>query len=128
VQIAKDYHYGVLDNVKAGLNAALDQARDFAERKRAGEAAGDVGRQDDGPNPIHAAAATFGTQSLALTQANVATTLGYARALAGARTAAEFVELTATQSRKSCELMLKQADAMKLLGQAIVKNCADRKD
>jgi hypothetical protein len=127
VQIAKDYQNNVLDKIKAGLNTALDHAKDFAETKRAGEAAGDVGPKNGGVNELDAAAAAFRAEAIVLMQANVAATVNYARDLAGARTAAEFVELTATQARKSCELMLKQADAVKSLGQAVAKDRADRK-
>ncbi|WP_024519732.1 phasin family protein [Bradyrhizobium sp. Tv2a-2] len=126
VQIAKDYQNNVLDSIKAGLNAALDHAKDFAETKRAGEAAGDIGPANDGVNALDAAVA-FRAEAIVLMQANVAATVNYARDLAGTRTAAEFVELTATQARKSCELMLKQADAVKSLGQAVAKDRTERK-
>ncbi len=54
-------------------------------------------------------------------QANVAGALNFARELAGARSAAEFIELSGAHARKSCELMLKQADAMKSVAEAVAK-------
>jgi hypothetical protein len=128
VQIAKDYHSTVLDGIKAGLNTALDHAKEFAETARAGEAAGEAGRQKDVLGALGAAAAVFRTEALDLMEANVAAALDYAKELGGTRTAAEFVELSATQARKSCELMLKQADAVKSLAQAIATDRADHED
>ena len=121
VKIAKDYQSNVLDNIRAGLNAALDQAKDFAETKRAGEAAADSEPQNDGLRALGAAAAMFRAEALELMQENLATTLDYARELASARTAAEVVELSGTQARKNCELMLKRADALKSVAQAFAK-------
>jgi hypothetical protein len=121
VKIAKDYQSGVLDNIRAGLNAALDHAKDYAETKRAGEAGGDAGTENDGLRVFGAAAAAFRAEALELMQANFAATLDYARELAGARTTAEVVELSGTQARKSCELMIKQADALKSLAGAIAR-------
>jgi len=119
VKIAKDYQNSMLGTIRDGLNAALDNAKDFAETKRGSEAPGNVG-------VLGAAAAAFRAEALKLMQANVATTLDYARELAGTRTAAEFVELSGTQARKSCELMIKQADALKSLAQAVAKERTGR--
>jgi hypothetical protein len=127
VQIVKDYQSRVLTNIKTGLNAALDQAKDFVEAKDTRETTGDVS-ESDGRNALGAATTAFRAEVLELMQANVVTTLGFARELAGARTAAEFVELTGTQARKNCELVLKQADAVKSLAQAIAKDRADSED
>jgi hypothetical protein len=121
VKIAKDYQNGVLDNIRASLNAALDHAKDYAETKRTGEASGDAGTENDGLRVFGAAAAAFRAEALELMQANFAATLDYARELAGARTTAEVVELSGTQARKSCELMIKQADALKSLAGAIAR-------
>lgn len=127
VKIAKDYQNGVLDDIRAGLNAALDHAKDFAETRRAGEAAGGARPEDDGLTALGAAAAAFGAEALELMQANVATTLDCAQELAGARTAAEFVALSGTQARKTCELMLRQADALKSFAQAVAGGRGDGK-
>ena len=126
VKIAKDYHNSVLDNIKAGMNAALDHAKDFAETKPAGQAASDSESQDDGSRALGTAAAAFGSEALQLMQTNLMTALDYARELAAARTAAELVELSGTQARKNCELMLRQADALKTATQAFAKNRTDR--
>lgn len=120
VKIAKDYQHSVLETIRGSLSATLDHARDFAETKRGSEAPGNVG-------VLGAAAVAFRAEALKLMQANVATTLDYARELAGTRTAAEFVELSGTQARKSCELMLKQTDALKSLAQAVAKERTGRK-
>src|SRR5579871_3538358 len=116
VKIAKDYQNSVLDTIRASMNAALDQAKDFAEARH-GQQQGDAG----GDDKLQAATAAYRTQALELIQTNVASTLNFARGLAGAKTAAEFVELSGAQARKSCELMLKQAEAMKALAQAVTR-------
>ena len=126
VKIAKDYHNSVLDNIKAGLNAALDHAKDFAEARPAGQAAADPEPQGAGSRALGTAAAAFHAQALELLQANLATTLDYARELASARTAAQVAELSGTQARKNCELMLKQADALKAAAQSFAKQGSER--
>jgi hypothetical protein len=57
--------------------------------------------------------------------ANVITTLEYARDLSGTTTAAQFVELSSAQARKHCELILKQASALRSLAETIVKSNAE---
>jgi hypothetical protein len=117
VKIAKDYQNSVLDNIRNSLNAALDQAKDFAETKPGREQEGDSGRE----NKLLAATAAYRAEALDLMQANVASTLNFACEMAGAKTAAEFVKLSGAQARKNCELMLKQAEAMKSLAHAVTK-------
>ena len=124
VQIAKEYQNSVLDHIKAGLNAALDHARDFAETQPTGEGTDYTGREDHFMIALGAAAAEFRAEALGLMKANVTTTLAYVQDLAEARTAAELVELSGTQARKGCELMLKQADALKSYAQAVAKERA----
>jgi len=119
VKIAKDYQNSMLGTIRDGLNAALDNAKDFAETKRGGEAPGNAG-------VLGAAAVAFRAEALKIMQANVATTLDYARELAGTRTTAEFVELSGTQARKNCELMIKQADALKSFAQAVANKRSGR--
>jgi hypothetical protein len=70
-------------------------------------------------------ATEFRDEALELMKANAITTLEYARELAGTTTAAEFVELSGTQVRKQCELILKQAGALKSLAQTITKSSAE---
>jgi hypothetical protein len=120
VQIAKDYQNGVLNHIKAGLSAALDHARDFAETQPTAE--GTDGRENHFMIAFGAAAAEFRAEALELLKANVTATLTYAQDLAEARTAAEVVELSGTQARKNCELMLKQADALRSLALAVAKD------
>jgi hypothetical protein len=57
--------------------------------------------------------------------ANVITTLEYARDLSGTTTAAQFVELSSTQARKQYELILKQTGALKSLAETITKSIAE---
>jgi hypothetical protein len=65
--------------------------------------------------------AKFRAEALELMKANVITTMEYAQELAGTTTAAEFVELSGTQARKQCELILKQAGALKSLAHSSIK-------
>jgi len=128
VKIAKDYQNRAFENIKGSLNAALDHAKDLVETRVGGEAASkDHG--DASPNNfltvLNAATAEFRAEALELMKANVITTLDYARELAGTTTAAEFVELSSAQARKQCELILKQAGALKSLAQTITKSSAD---
>jgi len=128
VKIAKDYQNRAFENIKLSLNAALDHAKDFAETRVGSEAA----PKDDGGasldnflRVLNGAAAEFRAEALELMKANVITTLEYARQLGGTTTAAEFVELSSAQARKQCELILKQAGALKSLAQTITKSSAD---
>jgi hypothetical protein len=128
VKIAKDDQNSAFESIKVSLNAALDHAKDFTETPAGGEAAAkDHG--DASPNSfltvLKAAAAEFRAEALELMKANVITTLEYARELADTTTAAEFVELSSAQARKHCELILKQAGALKSLAQTITKSGAD---
>ena len=128
VKIAKDYHNRAFENIKVSLNAALDHAKDFAETRVVSEAAPkDHGGAslDNFLTVLKGATAEFRTEALELMKANVITTLEYARELAGTTTAAEFVELSGTQARKQCELILKQAGALKSLAQTITKSSAE---
>ncbi len=126
VTIAKDYQNRLLDNVRDSLSAALDQAKDFAETGRGNAQEGDADRKNNMLAAVGAATAACRAEVLELMQANVATTLNFARELAGARTAAELVQLSGAQARKGCKLMLKQADAMKSFAEAVAKERADR--
>jgi Phasin protein len=128
VKIAKDYQNSAFESIKVSLNAALDHAKDFAETRAGGEAApkdhGDASLNDF-LTVLEGAAAEFRAEALELMKANVITTLEYARDLGGTATAAEFVELSSAQARKQCELILKQAGALKSLAQSITKPSAD---
>jgi hypothetical protein len=117
VQIAKDYQSRLLDNIKAGLNAVLDHAKDFAETP-ARSKGGAANPEKDRLIALSGTTDEFRAEALKFMHANVATALDYARELAGTRTAAEFVELSGTQARKQCELMLKQAEMLRSLAQA----------
>lgn len=128
VKIAKDYQNRAFENIKVSLNAALDHAKDFAETRVGSEARSkdDGGASlDDFLRVLNGAAAEFRAEALELMKANVITTLEYARELGGTTTAAEFVELSSAQARKQCELILKQAGALKSLAQTITKSSAD---
>jgi hypothetical protein len=128
VKIAKAYQNSVLENIKVGLNAALDHGKNCAEAKSGSEGASQgrrgAGPENDSVTSIGGAAAEFRAEALELMQANMVTALEYARELAGTKTAAEFVELSATQARKQCELVLKQAGVLQSLAQAVTKSGA----
>src|SRR5215468_6811346 len=101
VKIAKDYQNRTFESVKVSLNAALDHAKDFVEPRVGCEAAPkDHGRAslDNFLTVLNGAAAGFGTEALELMNANVITTLEYARDLSGTTTAAQFVELSSAQA------------------------------
>jgi len=115
VKIAKDYQDATFESVKVSLNAALDHAKDLVE-PRHGRAS-----PDKYLAALNGAAAQFGA-ALELVNANVITTLEYARDLSGTTTAAQFVELSSAQARKQCELILKQAGALRSLAETITKS------
>ena len=129
VKIAKDYQNEAFENIKVSLNAALDHAKDYVETRVRREAAS---KDNDGSSlegkfltVFKEAATEFRAEAVELMKANVITTLEYTRELAGTRTLAEFVELSSAQARKQCELMLKQAVALKSLAQTITKSGSD---
>ena len=118
VKIAKDYQNRTFESVKVNMNAALDHAKDFVE-PRPGCAS-----PDNFLTALNGVAAQFGA-ALELLNANVITTLEYARDLSGTTTAAQFVELSSAQARKQCELILKQASALRSLAETITKSNAE---
>ena len=127
VKIAKDHQNRALESVKVSLNAALDHAKDFVEPRVRSEAAPkDRGGAsvDNFLTALNGATAQFGV-ALELMNANVITTLEYARDLSGTTTAAQFVELSSAQARKQCEFILKQANALRSLAETIVKSNAE---
>jgi hypothetical protein len=129
VKIAKDYHNRAFENIKLVLNTALDHAKDFAETRVGSEAAlkgHSSARLDNFLTVFNGAAAEFRAEALEWMKANVITTLEHARELAGTTTAAEFVELSSAQARKQCELILKQAGALKSLADTMTKSSADK--
>jgi hypothetical protein len=127
VKIAKDHQNRALEIVKVSLNAALDHAKDFVEPRVRSEAAKDHGSAslDNFLTVLNGAAAKFGAEALELMNANVITTLEYARDLSGTTTAAQFVELSSAQARKQYELILKQTGALKSLAETITKSIAE---
>ena len=129
VKIAKDYHSSAFENIKVSLNAALDHAKDFAETRVGSDGAlkghGGAVLENNFLTVLKGTAAEFRAEALELMKANVITTLEYARELAGTTTAAEFVELSGTQARKQCELILKQASSLMSLAQTITKSSAE---
>jgi hypothetical protein len=129
VKIAKDYQNRAFENIKLTLNAALDHAKDFAETRVGSEGAlkghGGAILENNFLTILNGAAAEFRAEALELMKANVITTVEYARELVGTTTAAEFVELSGTLARKQCELILKQAGALKSLAQTITKASAE---
>jgi hypothetical protein len=129
VKIAKNVHNRVFENVELTLNAALDHAKDFTEPRVENEGAfkghGGTILENHFLTILNGAVAEFRAEALELMKANVITTAEYARELAATTTAAELVELSGTQVRKQCELILKQAGALKSLAQTITKSSAE---
>jgi Phasin protein len=128
VEIAKDCHKRAFQDIKLALDLALDHAKNFAETRVGSEGAmkGDAGAmpQNNFLAILKGTAAEFRAEALEMMKANVITTVEYARELAGTRTAAEFVELSGTQARKQCELILKQAGSLRSLAQTKTKSSA----
>ena len=129
VKVAKDYHNRAFENIQLTFNAALDRAKDFAETRVGSEGAlkghGGAILENNFLTVLKGAAAEFRAEALEMMKANAITTVEYARELAGTTTAAEFVELSGRQARKQCELILKQAGALKSLAQTITKSSAE---
>jgi hypothetical protein len=118
VKIAKDYQNRTFESVKVNLSAALDHAKDLVEPRHGGASPHDF------LAALNGAAAQFGA-ALELVNANVITTFQYARDLSGTTTAAQVVELSSAQARKQCELILKQASALRSLAETITKSTAE---
>jgi len=128
VNIAKDYHKNAFESIKLAVGAALDHAKDFAEKRLGSDGALKAGRGGVETNlatGLNATAAEFHSEALEMMKANVNTILEYARELAGTTTAADFVQLTGTQARKQCELILKQAGSLRSLTQPKSKSSTD---
>jgi hypothetical protein len=127
LKIAKDYQDRAFESIKDSLNAALDYTKDFVERRVGSEAPpkghGSARLESNFLAVLHGASAEFRTEALELMQAHVITTLEHAQELARTTTTAEFVELSGRQAREQCELMLKQAGALKSL--ALMKPKSD---
>jgi Phasin protein len=118
VQIAKDQHAQTLDSVRLGVDAMLDLTKDLARTPTPTDPRRYDGKSD---NKLRAAAAAYRSEVIDLAKANVATTLDYARGLAGATTSADLVELSGTLARRHCELMFKQAAALQSLARGLMK-------
>lgn len=114
VRIAKDCQGSALDDIKAGLNAALDCAMEFASRRSVAEPASpQASNPGDDESPALGAAADFQAEAFELMRANVTSSLNYAWALLATKTSAEFVELSSAHAREQCELMLRQTRALR---------------
>jgi hypothetical protein len=128
VRIAKDYQNKALEGIKGSVNAALNHAKDLAEtRAGSGATSKDGGSSPDSNflTSLKGATTEFHAEALELMKANVITNLEYARGLAGTTSMAEFVTLSSAQARKQCELMLRQAGALKSFARTITKPSAD---
>jgi hypothetical protein len=122
VRIAKDFQARALQDFSLGMNAVLDYAKGFIEPRAA---ANGVSKEQSRPeHPVVkglGAAAQYRTESAALVKANVESAMDYARALARARTPAEFIALSSEHARKQCEFALKQTEALKSLARSVRK-------
>jgi hypothetical protein len=127
-EIAKDYQGRALESIRLGFSAALDYAKDRAGTPKADRRQQDGGaRSEDNLLAAVGAAAEYRVEALELVRANLATTVDYACELAGARTSAEFVELSSALARKQCELMLKQSAMLQSYARTMTKS-GDRED
>jgi hypothetical protein len=132
VRIAKDYQAGVLEDMKATMNAALDYAKDLANTRGPIDAtSGALAHEDKGRSfagPEHNIRTALGVAAECRAEAfeqmkvNMNATLEYAQQLAHVRTTAEFVELSSTHARKHCELILRQARELRSLTQTVIKS------
>jgi len=120
VMIAKDYHDSALNNLKAFTHAAFDLAKCLASDRASTD-----GGSHDHTTVLENAAVEIRAESFEFMKDNVITALEYAQELAGLTTAADFAELSGKHARKQCELMLKQASALKSLAQTIAKSDTD---
>src|SRR5262249_15781074 len=128
VKMAKDNQNGAFENIKVSLDAALDYAKTFVETTPGSEAtAKDHSRAslNNFLTILEGAAADFHAKSFELMKANMFTPLEYAREALRTTTAAEFIELSSTQARKQCELILKQTGVLKSLAQTVTKSSAE---
>jgi hypothetical protein len=126
VRIAKEYQTRALEDFKLSMNAALDYAKDLVDARVPADGAAHGNPKPEDPILTGLGAAVrYRAESFELARANVETALGYARGLIGARTPAEFVELSSTHARQQCELMLKQASVLKSFARAATRSDAD---
>jgi hypothetical protein len=124
VKIAKTYQANTLDDIKAGFNAALDYAAEFAKRGASSEAANHASADGGGDDRRNALAAQYRAEAVELMKVNVATSFDLARQLLVAKTAAEWVELASTHARLQCELMLRQTRALRSFARTVTKSDA----
>ena len=122
-EIAKDYQNRAFEQMRANLESVLKHAKGFAEKGAASEA---TPIQGSGLlEVLKVVTEKFNAEALDMVKANAITTVEYARELAKTKTAAVFIELSSAQARKQCELILKQAGALKAAAQVITKSCDD---
>jgi hypothetical protein len=105
----------------------MEQAKDFVEKREKSEG---ISKDHDSASPGNFSTVLEGVKEmnaevLELMKVNVLTTLEYARGLAGSTTAADIVELSSAQARSQCELILKQASALKSLAHTMTRSGAD---
>ncbi len=134
VDIVKDHQARALEDIRLGLSAALDCAKDLAKTPVPadrdppdGGARAEDNKAGDNLRAAAGAAAEYRAETFEIAKAHAATTLDYARELTEARTAAEFVELSSALARKQCELMLKQASVLQSFARKVAKP-GDRED
>jgi phasin protein len=119
VKIAKACQADALDDIKLGLNAALDYAAELARGRAASDAAAGVaaaGADDDVRNTL---ATEYRAEAVALMTTNMATGLALAHQLLHAKTSAEWIELASTHARMQCEMMLQQGRALRSLARGV---------
>jgi hypothetical protein len=123
VKLAKACQAAALDNIKLGLDAALECAAELSTG-RMPTIEGAKAADPTGPAEASAlaAAADYRQEAFELMKANMATTLDFTRKLLAAKTSAEFVELSGTHVRTQCERILQQTRVLKSLARTMSKS------
>jgi Phasin protein len=122
VKIAKEFQARALQDFSLSMNAVLDYAKGlFETRTPAGGAARDCPKPEAPVVTGLEAAAQYRAKSAELVKANVESTMDYARALASAKTPAEFIVLSSEHARRQCEFVVKQTGALKSLARSVAK-------
>jgi hypothetical protein len=126
VKIAKEFQARALEDFRVTMNAALNYAKDFVDRRApaAGASSGHSRSKDQIVAGL-GAAAQYRAESFELAKANVEFALDYVRGLTRAGTPAEFVELSSAHVRQQCELILKQKSVLNSFAKAVTKSGAD---
>jgi hypothetical protein len=137
VKAAADCQARMLEQLKVNIRATLDYANGFTGASRRPGAAADAATsgpgspaspQDAGQTTPAAvtAADAYRAKAFELMNANIDTTLDYAKRLVGVRTPTEFSELSASHARKQMALVVKQATELGSIAQKMAASHVKR--